>query len=97
MHRTYDDSCSLNGPSGTLYGWWDAGDQLDFPFPGPFSQKSTPTVTAIIVTVVHTVANITSLQTIMPSDWIPPPTNAEGTKIQVVTYLSDGGTYSTTM
>jgi len=54
-------------------------------------------VTATIVTVLYTAANMTSIQTLMPTGWLPPPTNAEGTQIQVVTYRSAGGIYTTTI
>ncbi|KAK2600217.1 hypothetical protein QQS21_005013 [Conoideocrella luteorostrata] len=74
----------------------DLGFDYDYNYSWPvYSEK--PVATATIVTVVNTLANITTVNTIMPSDWVPPPTNAQGTQIQAVTYNSAGRDYTTTI
>ncbi|KAK8101431.1 hypothetical protein PG999_011805 [Apiospora kogelbergensis] len=81
---------------GVIFGWWDVGHQLDFY--EPIGDKNQTTVTATVVTVVNTISNATSVTTMMPAGWVPPPTNAQGTQIQVITYYgSANATYSTTI
>ncbi|KAI9157892.1 hypothetical protein HJFPF1_05876 [Paramyrothecium foliicola] len=89
----------LSGQWGTVYGWWDASDQLDFPLRADDQAPipSTATATATIITYVDDVTNQTSVHTSMPSNWVPPPTNAEGTQTQVVTYTSANRPYTTTI
>jgi hypothetical protein len=82
----------------SLHGWWDVGDELDFPFgsEGPAPFPTTP-ATATVVTYVDAAAGTTSLDTVMPTDWVPPPTNADGTQIRVITYESASRQHTTTL
>ncbi|KAK7966419.1 uncharacterized protein PG986_000696 [Apiospora aurea] len=70
---------------GAVDGWWDLASQLDFPANEVVAGPASVHVTATIITVINTISNTTSLETKMPIDWIPPPTNAAGTQVRVVT------------
>jgi len=84
-----------------MYGWYTVNDELGFPniydIGKSNQQGPTPTVTATVVTVINTVLNATSYRTVMPTNWSPPLTNAEGTQTRVVTYSSWGVQYTTTL
>lgn len=56
----------------------------------------TTSITATVVTIVNTVLKTTSVTTLMPADYTPPPTNAAGTRVETITYTR-GGKASTTV
>ncbi|KAK6849276.1 hypothetical protein PG995_013109 [Apiospora arundinis] len=82
------NGCEFDGEGGAVYGWWDSQDPRNFEDYHIGMQNDIPTVTATIVTVIKTSSNFTSVRTVMPSGWVAPPTNAEGTQVQTVTYWS---------
>lgn len=92
--------CSIHHHRGDVFGWWDSRDKNFFNQTGHVLNPQPPitkTLTATVVTVVNTISNITSVGTVMPSDWVAPPTNAAGTQIQSVTYFAAGAKHTTTM
>jgi hypothetical protein len=58
---------------------------------------TTVTLSAVIVTVVNTVLNMTTLLTEYPPDYVPPPTNAAGTRITTITYKRFLTNYTTVL
>lgn len=73
---------------GLMYGWTSPQDGLPFPAQITNILLNFPrtSLTATVVTEVNTVVSTTHIVTNMPSEWVPPATNAEGTRVQTITY-----------
>lgn len=57
----------------------------------------TTSITATVVTIVDTVLMTTSVTTMMPADYKPPPTNAAGTRVETITYTQSGKELTTVL
>lgn len=60
-------------------------------------EVETVTSSATIVTVVNTVLDATGLLTEYPLNYLPPATNAEGTKVTTITYTRFSTIYTTVL
>jgi hypothetical protein len=92
----YSD-CSLDEINGTpvqLFAWANYND-----FANSNGQEVDWTVTssATIITVVNTVLEATGLLTEYPPNYLPPATNAEGTRVTTITYTRFSTTYITVL
>ncbi|KAK8135658.1 hypothetical protein PG984_003598 [Apiospora sp. TS-2023a] len=62
-----------------------------------FTTQPWITEAVTIISVVEASSNSTSVRTVFPHKWKPPPTNAEGTQTQDITYWFAGTQHSTTI
>lgn len=81
-------SCTILGQGGIQY-WADKA----------YSQTARAG-TVVVVQVINTILNTTRFSTVgnnVPSGYVPPPTNAAGTKIATVAYMHQGTSFTTTV
>jgi hypothetical protein len=87
--------CSLDETSNPvlIFAWANSTELAD----ADVLFVTTVALSAVIVTVVNTVLNMTTLLTEYSPDYVPPPTNAAGTRITTITYNRFSTNYTTVL
>ena len=70
-----------------MWGWYRESNPYG---DGVVRYGVTTSITATVVTIINTVLMKTSVTTLMPPDYTPPPTNAAGTRVEAITYTRNG-------